>query len=98
MYQTINKNWLNVFLSELKDAKHIRIISPFINEVMVDHLLRNAHPAAKLTVITRYNLNDFLSGVSSLNALEKLINAKAGLKEYKAYIVKSIFLMTLVRY
>lgn len=80
MYQTINKNWLDIFLSELKSAKHVRIISPFINEVMVDHLLKNAQSKTSITVVTRFNLNDFLSGVSSLNALEKLIKAKAKIK------------------
>ncbi|WP_298519873.1 phospholipase D family protein [uncultured Kordia sp.] len=78
----IKDNRLTYFLNELSGTKEVRIISPFITNIMVDHLLNN-FKGSLIKVITRYNLNDFKSGVSSLSALEKLLNAGAEIKSVK---------------
>lgn len=75
----INSNWLNHFLEELKDSKNVCIVSPFITNNMVNHLLKN-WKGDELKIITRFNLNDFRSKVSSLTALEKLVNAGIAVK------------------
>ena len=64
------------FLKELENTKKLKIISPFITDNMVTHLLNN-WDGNTIQVITRFNLNDFRSGVSSLKALKKLIASGA---------------------
>lgn len=71
--QTIHKKWLDHFKREIKDTSVIRIVSPFVSETMVKHLLENAK-GREIHFITRFNLNDFSSKVSSLSALERLLN------------------------
>lgn len=39
--QTIHKNWLVYFKQELSGTSVIRVVSPFVNDVMVNHLLEN---------------------------------------------------------
>ncbi len=82
MIKTIKNNWLHEFKNELKDINHVRIVSPFITDNMVRHLLE-LFSGNRLQVITRYNLNDFKKGVSSLKAIERLLNAKAEIKSVK---------------
>ena len=48
MYKKIKDCWLVMLINELKDTSEIRIVSPFINQVMVDHLLTNQEKMAKL--------------------------------------------------
>lgn len=81
--QVIQKNWLDVFLKELQRTDVVRIVSPFISEHIVDLLLHHFH-GSKIQVITRYNLNDYGSGVSSLTAIEKLVKAKADVRGVRA--------------
>jgi len=82
MTQTIENNWLSIFLEELKYTQNVLIISPFISNNLVDHLLKNSKDK-KVQVITRFNLNDFRTGVSSLSAIEKLINKNIEVKGIK---------------
>ena len=74
--QTIHKNWLVYFKQELSGTSVIRVVSPFVNDVMVNHLLEN-WTGREILFITRFNLNDFRSKVSSINALERLENSGA---------------------
>lgn len=85
----IQDKWLYNFLKELESTKNLKIISPFITDNMVTHLLGNWK--GNIQIITRFNLNDFRSGVSSLVALKRLIENGAiikGIKDLhsKAYI------------
>ena len=72
MNNTIQKDWILKFREELSKVDSINIISPFISKGLVDDLI-NHSVHKKIRLITRFNLNDFRSGVSSLSAIEKLI-------------------------
>lgn len=78
----IKNNWLKVFLQSLNGTEHLRIISPFINQIVVNHLIAN-WKGKTIQVITRFNLNDFQSGASSLEALKTLVNIGAEIKGIK---------------
>lgn len=77
MFSLINKDWLLHFKEEIKNTVKVRIISPFVTNVMVTHLIDN-YKGAQVEFITRFNLNDFRSGVSSTSALKRLV--KEGFK------------------
>ncbi|GAB2485458.1 phospholipase D family protein [Algoriphagus taiwanensis] len=79
MIKTIHENWLKIFKENLTGVLKVKIISPFISEIMVNHLLKE-FKGDKIQVITRYNLNDFRSGVSSIKAVEKLLKNGAEIK------------------
>jgi HKD family nuclease len=81
MIEVINKNWLEYFLAELNGKKSVYIISPFVTRNIVDHLLKKR--SEKIKLITRYNLNDFRSKISSLSALKKLVEEGAEIKGIK---------------
>jgi len=80
--KVIQDKWLTSFLNELENTKDLKIISPFIGDNMVSHLLSN-WKGNSIKVITRFNLNDFRSGVSSLKALKRLIECGAEIKGIK---------------
>ena len=82
MVRTIQQNWLSEFKNELCDTDEIRIISPFITDSIVSHLIRS-FKGKQIKVITRYNLNEFRRGVSSLTALERLLKSNAEIKGVK---------------
>jgi hypothetical protein len=82
MNEIIHKNWLTYFLSELKGTNTVYIISPFITKNIVDHLISN-FKGEELKIITRFNLNDFRSGVSSLSALKAVIANNGKVKGIK---------------
>jgi len=75
MIETIKDGWLRHFVDEFKSSNEVKIISPFINDVMIGHLLKNLNHLSKVQIITRFNLNDFRSKVSSLSAIRKLVVA-----------------------
>ncbi|WP_263603457.1 phospholipase D-like domain-containing protein [Chryseobacterium sp. PET-29] len=79
MMKIIQKDWLYEFKVELTETEVVRIVSPFLNENIVRHLLEN-FSGKKIELITRYNLNDFQSGVSSITALELLLKKKTNIK------------------
>ena len=56
----------------------IRIICPFIQASVLDSLL--AHKFQHIQVITRFNLDDFASGVSDIESLRKLLNKGASVR------------------
>lgn len=82
MNEIIQKNWLTYFLKELDGTDKVYIISPFISKTIVDHLLINFR-GKEIKIITRFNLNDFCSGVSSLSALKDLLSKNVKLKGIK---------------
>jgi hypothetical protein len=61
MNHTVNTNLLQLFKSQLTDDKQIRIVSPFINEVIGNHVLANIAANVEIRIIKRFNLRDFLS-------------------------------------
>lgn len=75
MIETIKDGWLRHFVDELRSSNEVKIIYPFISDAMVGHLLKNLNHLSKVQIITRFNLNDFRSKVSSLTALRKLVYA-----------------------
>lgn len=82
MFSTVNNEWKKHFLDELKKCKVVKIISPFIGENIVDQIISNKGDS-EIQVITRYNLNDFRSGVSSLKALKKLVQSGCSVRGIK---------------
>jgi len=82
MIEVIEKNWLDVFLKELRESEEVFLISPFVTDNTVNHLLKNRQ-RAKIRLITRFNLNDFRSKVSSLSALKKLVENGVEIKGIK---------------
>ena len=81
MIEVIQKNCLEYFLAELNETKSAYLISPFVTRNIVDHLLNNG--SANIKLITRFNLNDFRSKVSSLSALKILVEKGAEIKGIK---------------
>lgn len=79
MIQTIQHNWLNELKEALLETGHVRIVSPFITDNLV-RLFLESFTGNQLQVITRFNLNDFRSGVSSISALDRLLKASADIK------------------
>lgn len=77
--EVINENWLHHFLGELNNSDNVNIVSPFITDNIVKHLLDN-FKGETIKVITRYNLNDFRRGVSSLTAIDRLVKNNALVK------------------
>ncbi|WP_179352199.1 phospholipase D-like domain-containing protein [Winogradskyella vidalii] len=77
--KTIHENWLQEFKNELNNTNEVFIVSPFITDNIVKHLLE-VFKGKLIKVITRYNLNDFKKGVSSLAALERLVKSNAQIK------------------
>ena len=57
------------------DASELRIICPFIKVGALESLL--SHQPANIQVISRYNLDDFVDGVSDIAALRKLLQIGA---------------------
>ena len=82
MIQIIDKNWLDLFLAELHETGSVRLISPFVTNNIVNHLL-NKSTAKEIRLITRFNLNDFRSKVSSLSALKILVQKGVEVKGIK---------------
>jgi hypothetical protein len=65
----------------LHDTNSIYLISPFVTRNIVVHLLNNRYAHIKL--ITRFNLNDFQSKVSSLSVLKAFVEEVAEIKGIK---------------
>lgn len=83
MYKIIQKDWLYHFITELKGARTIYLISPFIAKTTVDHLLKHKCKETLINLITRFNLNEFQSGASSLAALKELVDHGVRIKGIK---------------
>lgn len=71
MIATIKQDWLNSVQETIKSSNEVRIISPFITNVLPPEELTSKN----VTIITRFNLFNFLTGVSDLNYLEALVNS-----------------------
>lgn len=78
--QLVDGNFGSVYYQMLEDCQnHIRIISPFIGRTVASSLASELEekPELKCTIITRFYLEDFITGSSSIEGLEKLVEAGA---------------------
>jgi len=74
-----NKQWHKVF-ERMASAAQQRafIVTPFLQRITLENLLGNCPKEVKL--ITRFNLDELLRGVSDIKALEYLLNIGAQVK------------------
>lgn len=61
-------NWYSEFFHELLKTKTLRVISPFISEQIV-RKIQSRFDFGEFELITRFNLSEFASNVSSMKAL-----------------------------
>jgi len=81
--QVLNKEQLSLLCELFETAESsIKIISPFISMEMAQLLVDNMRndTSVEVTIVTRFKREDFIKGVSSIGALEKL--HEAGSKIY----------------
>ena len=71
------ENWHDTLVDSIKQAKNIRIISPFLGSIALESLGHRPQNS-RIHLITRYELGNFLKGVSSLDTVKELI--KIGVK------------------
>ena len=62
------RNWYDKLLGELTRTKRLRIVTPFIKEQVV-RKIQEEFDFNNFELITRYNLRDFASNVSSIDGL-----------------------------
>jgi hypothetical protein len=79
MIKTIHENWLKEFKCELQNTDTVYIVSPFITDNIAKQLLDN-FKGNTIKLITRYNLNEFRKGVSSITAIERLLQNNVKIK------------------
>ena len=82
-FRLMDSGWdkeLNAALAA--DCRSVRVICPFIKEKSAARLLQHGHPK-RLEIITRFNLDCFLDGVSDIAALRLLLQAGASVRGIK---------------
>lgn len=79
VFQIHNRQWYEVF-ERMTDAarQHALMVTPFLQRTTLENLLGN-HPK-EVKVITRFNLDELLRGVSDTKALEYLLDVGAQVK------------------
>jgi len=82
MIQIIDKDWMIHLKREIVKVDSVHFISPFIGRGMVKHLI-DCEKLVDVKVITRFNLNDFRAGVSSIDALKELLLSGAEVRGLK---------------
>lgn len=70
------KNWYDKLLEELTRTKRLRIVSPFIKEQVI-RKIQGKFDFVNFELITRFNLRDFASNVSSLDGLKFSVDSGA---------------------
>lgn len=79
----IENGWKKELLGAFsQDTSALRIVCPFIKEPIIRELLEVAAPS-DIRIITRYNLDDFYSGVSDPSALRLLLKKGAKIRGVK---------------
>jgi hypothetical protein len=82
-FRLVDAGWNVVLLEAVKEAgSGVRIVCPFIKKRAVERLLGKSKPES-LSVITRFNLDDFAQGVSDLSALRDLMDRGARIRGVK---------------
>ena len=93
-FRLVDSGWDRILDDALKsDHSRIRIVCPFIKERAARRLLEYGHPK-QFQVITRFDLDGFLAGISDIKALRLFLEAGAqirGVKNLhaKAYLIGS---------
>jgi hypothetical protein len=82
--QIFLKNWYDKLLTELRRTTKLKVVSPFVSEQVV-RKIHESFNFRNLELITRYNLRDFASNVSSLPSLRFAVEC-----ESKVYGVKGL--------
>lgn len=72
----IFQGWEDILMDQIQKSSIVKIISPFISYSVIDTIKKNIE-LNKIILITRFNLNDFYTGVSSIEALELLVKEDA---------------------
>ena len=70
------KNWIDQFNSFAKKSKQLQIISPFIKGKMIRNIEKHI-PLNNVTIITRYDLRNFATGISDLEGLSYAVEKGA---------------------
>src|SRR5664280_630783 len=79
-FQVIDSGWGKLLDNALQaDCSSLRIVCPFIKLGAARNLLTRGKPGT-IKVITRFNLDDFASGVSDTSALRLLLRAGAEIR------------------
>jgi len=82
-FQVIDSGWGKLLDNALQaDCSSVRIVCPFIKLGAARNLLTRGKPGT-IKVITRFNLDDFASGVSDTSALRLLLRAGAQIRGIK---------------
>lgn len=82
-FQVIDSGWGKLLDNALQaDCSSVRIVCPFIKLGAARNLLTRGKPDT-IKVITRFNLNDFATGVSDTSALRFLLRAGAQIRGIK---------------
>ncbi len=75
----VNAGWGRELTAAIRaDPSEVRIICPFIKKGALECLL--SHQPSNIQVITRFNLADFVEGVSDVEALRMLLDAGASIR------------------
>lgn len=78
----IFENWEEVILKKIQASNKVKIICPFITKFFVNTVI-NKCSLDEISVITRFNLNDFLSKASDPIALKNLLVKGAKIRGIK---------------
>jgi len=82
------RNWYDKFLDELTRTKKLRVVSPFVKEQVI-RKMQGQFDFNNFELITRFNLRDFASNVSSIDGLKFSVESGAtvfGIKELHSKI------------
>lgn len=82
------RNWYDKFLDELTRTKELRVVSPFVKEQVI-RKMQGYFDFNSFELITRFNLRDFASNVSSIDGLKFAVGSGAavfGIKELHSKI------------
>lgn len=86
--QIFLKNWYNKFIDELRQTKKLRVVSPFVKEQII-RKMEGHFDFNNFELITRFNLRDFASNLSSIDGLKFSVERGAnvfGIKELHSKI------------
>ncbi len=82
------RNWYDKLLDELTRTKNLRVVSPFVKEQVI-RKIQGQFDFNNFELITRFNLRDFASNVSSLDGLKFSVESGAtvyGIRELHSKI------------
>ena len=75
-FRIVSRGWSKLISDAIsQDTKTLQIVCPYITEVRALEPLLASKPGS-IKVVTRFNLNDFASGASDINALRRLLDAR----------------------